>query len=152
MDLILLIVCSIIIARCLERRMRVASVAHSIMFIVLAFFMLFTTNFALINQAMINIFGENIFNIVREALIDGSHLYRGTFSVLFFIDVVIDVIACITAIVVSVKAYKKFFKNLDIKKVRVYIDNFIKSIRLLPNKVLIENNRNQYLVLQQLRN
>ncbi len=152
MDLILLCVCSIVIARCLERKMRVASVAHAILFIVLAFFSLFTTDLKLVSQAMINVMSEEKYVIIRNALMSASHFYRGAFSVLFIIDVAIEVMACIAAIILIVKGYKKFFKKIDLQKVRIYIKNIVQEFRLLPNKVLINNNRNQYLVLQQLRN
>lgn len=152
MDLILLCICSVIIARCLERRMRVASIAHAILFIVLAFFFLFTTDFKAINYAMSNMFGEKNFLIIRNALLDASPFYRSAISTLFIMDIVIEIMACIAAIIVLVKSFRKFSKGINLKKVQIIIKNTLFKYRLIPNKVLLENNRDKYIVLQHLRN
>ena len=152
MDLILLCFCSVIIARCLEKRMRVASVAHAILFIVLFFFSLFTSGFAMIDQAMINTFGKDLFETVRDTLNETSPVYRSIFGSLFIIDLAIDIMTSIAVIILIIKGFKKFSKVVKLNKAPLIIKNILIKIRLLPNKVLINNNRNQYLVLQQLRN
>ena len=152
MDLILFGVCSVIIARCLEKRMRVASVAHAILFIVLFFFSLFTSGFPMIDQAMINTFGKDLFETVRDTLNETSPVYRSIFGSLFIIDLAIDIMTSIAVIILIIKGFKKFSKVVKLNKAPLIIKNILIKIRLLPNKVLINNNRNQYLVLQQLRN
>lgn len=151
MDLILLCFCSIIIARCLEKRMRIASVAYAILFIVLSFFSLFSTGFALVDQAMINIFGENLFNAIREGLMEASPIYRSAFGTLFFVSIIIDVITSITALVLIIKGFRKFSKVVNFTKAPLFIKNAFLKLRLLPDVLIDNNSRNQYLVLQQLR-
>ena len=67
-ELILLLTLSVITARLLEKRYKVASIAHAVFFIFISMVYLLTTDLALIKEAMINRMGEDLYESLNSAL------------------------------------------------------------------------------------
>lgn len=70
MDLLVLIILSIVTLRYLDKRSKVAFVAHSVLFAVLLFLSLFTTNLPWVANEMSSVCGEEAYVALREALIE----------------------------------------------------------------------------------
>ena len=150
MNLVLLCLTSILLGRYFERKMPVASIAHAVMFIVMAFLFLFHSDFALVDQAMINIFGETNFYIVHDALVETAHIYRGAISTLLIMEIVTITISAVIAVVVLIKAIKKIFSKFNYGfRADIQTLNYAYNI---PANEQVSNNRNRYLLLKHLRN
>ena len=150
MNLVLLCLTSILLGRYFERKMPVASIAHAVMFIVMAFLFLFHSDFALVDQAMINLFGETNFYIVHDALVETAVIYRSAISSLLVMEIVVITVTALVAAVLLIKAIKKVFAkfnsgfNANIKTL-----NFAYNVPSIEQDV---NDRNRYLLLKHLRN
>jgi len=150
MNLILLCVSSIFLARFLEKRMRVASIAHAVLFIVISFAFLFNSGFALVDRAMINLFGEEDFNLVHESLVANEHLFAGSISGLLIIETITFISISIVAIIGLIKGFKKLLEkfspgfkfNLDSTET-TYVHSF---------ESVLHNHQFRYLILKHLRN
>ena len=110
-EFILLVICSIFLARYLEKRSKIISAAHAILFIVLMVFYFFTTNNVLVAQAATNMFGENNYKIVHEAFVESSMYSRIGFSSLFVIEIVINSTIAIVSVIATIKAFKLIVKE-----------------------------------------
>ena len=150
MNLLLLCTTSIFLGRYFEKKMPVASIAHAVMFIVIAFLFLFHSDIALVDQAMINLFGEENFYIVHDALVETSHIYRGAISTLLMMELVVYAILCAIAAVVLIKAIKKIFAKFNYGfKANINKLNYVYNVPSIEHDV---NSRDRYLLLQHLRN
>ena len=150
MNLILLCLTSILLGRYFEKRMHVATVAHAVMFIVLSFLFLFHSGFALIDQAAINMFGQENFDIVHEALVETSTIYQSTISALLVMEIVVYSISAFVAVVLVIKGIKKLFKKFNFGfKVDLHTLNYDYNVPSIEQDV---NSRNRYLILKHLRN
>lgn len=150
MNLVLLCVGSVFLARYLERRMRVASIAHSVLFIVLAFLFLFNSGFAIIDQAMINIVGEMYFYEFQEAIRSAEIFYGVAFSTLFVLEYTNYLILSIVTIIWLVKGFKKLIQKFRIKHLKLLCKNYIFEEE--ANNVNEVNSQGTYLLLAHLRN
>ena len=68
MWLVLYFIISIIIARYLDKKMRVATVFHSIMFIIITCYLLLLSNTSFIVNAFEHLLGEDTYNTFKGAL------------------------------------------------------------------------------------
>lgn len=150
MSLILLCVCSVFTGRYLEKRMKIASIAHSVLFIVMAFFFLFNSGFTLIDTAMINMVGQEAFDEIHEAFVATKVIYGVTMSSLFVMELAVYIILCIVALVALVKGFKKLICKLRVRNIVVTEDILLKEDH--PTTNLINNYQGNYLVFAHLRN
>ena len=150
-NLLLLCICSIFLARAMEGKMKVASIAHSILFIFMSLFYLLTTNFEPIVFAMRNIFGEYYYSLLHNTLLEVSTGYTITMFALF----VVEFLAFFIVAAISVHAFLKAIKFL-LKKARIHYHKintgFVKQDYNLETGSNNLNKQNTYLVLSQLRN
>ena len=150
MNLVLLCFCSIVVARYFEKRMKVASIAHSILFIIMAFFFLFDSGFSLIDEAMINIFGKNNFILIHDALVQASPIYQGTISVLLIMEIVVYATLSFIAIIALIKGIKKAIAKTK------FTYNYVLPVQTeainIPTGEDLRSYQNTYLVLSHLRN
>ena len=131
MNLILLCVSSIFLGRYLEKKMRVASVAHSVLFIFCSFLFLFNSGFKLIDTAMINIFGEEIFYIVQDTLIATSKIHNVVISSFLMIEFFNYIMTSLVAVVVIIKGFKKLLEKYRVRLV-TYVPQAKKVINIAP--------------------
>ncbi len=150
MKLILLCVCSVFVGRYIEKRMKIASIAHSVLFIVMAFFFLFNSGFAVIDIAMINMVGQEAFNEIHEAFVATETIYGVTLSSLFVMELAVYIILCVVAIVALVKGFKKLICKLRVRNIVVMEDILLEEDH--PTTNLINNYQGNYLVFAHLRN
>lgn len=113
LTLIFLISC-IITARLLEKKkMRVASVAYSVTFILLLFILLFVTDIEPISRALANMLGANAYGEIKLALIEAlrsaSYGTCITIAILltFFLQLAVTVFCAVSTIV-------RFFKKWSV--------------------------------------
>jgi hypothetical protein len=150
MNLVLLCVSSIFLGRFLERRMKVASIAHSILFIVASFFFLFDSGFKIIDYAMINIFGEEIFYVMQESLRSASNFYGIAFSALFVLEFISYYLICIVAIIAVIKGFRKIIERWRIRKLVLLRTEQVEHYSPLIREEI--SYQGTYLVLAHLRN
>lgn len=67
-QLICYLVLNLILSVILEKKMTIAAIAHSAVFVVIGFMMLFTTDSVILSGLMIRTFGKQNFDLVRESL------------------------------------------------------------------------------------
>ena len=150
MNLILLCLTSMLLGRYFEKKMPVASIAHAVMFIVMAFLFLFHSDIALVDRAMINIFGEENFYIVHDALVETAIIYRSAISSLLVMEIVVMTISAVVTVVLLIKAVKKVLSKFNygfkVNLSKFSFDNYV------PANENDSNNRNRYLILKHLRN
>ena len=107
MQLILLLISSVIIARFVEKKSRVISVAHAILFTVLLVFTIFTSDNPAILLALDNLFPDKeLLSIFTEALKDSSSVFTLSFSVLFTLEMTVIASTCIAVAISIRKAIK----------------------------------------------
>lgn len=110
-EFILLVICSIFLARYLEKRSKIISAAHAILFIVLMVFYFFNTEFPLVVKAATNMFGVDNYKVIHEAFVESSMYSRIGFSSLFAIEIVINSTIAIVSIIATIKAFKLIVKE-----------------------------------------
>lgn len=103
MDLFILIILSIVTLRYLDKRSKIAFVAHSVLFAVLLFLSLFTTNISWVASKMSSACGESFYIALREALIGPA---GAVFSAFYIIMLEIVYIAFLIA-TSFLSAYKR---------------------------------------------
>lgn len=88
MDLLVLIILSIVTLRYLDKRSKVAFVAHSVLFAVLLFLSLFTTNLPWVANEMSSVCGEEAYVALREALIEPAGAVFSAFYIIIMLEIV----------------------------------------------------------------
>ena len=88
MDLLVLIILSIVTLRYLDKRSKVAFVAHSVLFAVLLFLSLFTTNLPWVANVMSSVCGEEAYVALREALIEPAGAVFSAFYIIIMLEIV----------------------------------------------------------------
>ena len=147
MEYIIFCICSIILARYLEKTSRVVSVAHDILFIVLSAAFFFVTDNAYISSLAIRVVGSDYYTTIHEALIDSQKYVNLGFSTLFIIESVIILITSVAAVIVFIKSLKEVVKSIKVPTIK---DLDLSSLKNeednLPNKIVKINNQNKYLL------
>ena len=151
-DLILLCVGSVFLARVLEKRMTVASIAHSVLFIMMSMYFLLTSKVEMIMYAMSNIFGKEYYTLIHNALLETREVYRITMIGLFaFESFLVGLIAFMT-VLGFIKASKYILRKIHSNLVIKNIDKHIPQIDFSSLSRPINNKQGTFLVLSQLRN
>lgn len=88
MDLLVLIILSIVTLRYLDKRSKVAFVAHSVLFAILLFLSLFTTNLPWVANEMSSVCGEEAYVALREALIEPAGAVFSAFYIIIMLEIV----------------------------------------------------------------
>lgn len=71
---VLFLLTSIVTARLLEKKkMRVASMAYSVMFVFLLVVLLFTVESEAVGRLMVNVLGEDVYRAIHPAFLDAVH-------------------------------------------------------------------------------
>ena len=153
MEFFLLLFCSVVIARYLEKRMKVASIAYSVLFILVSTFYFFGSDFKLFVMAGKNMLGESDYTSIHNALKEGVLFVNFSLSAIFIIDMIVTMITVVVSTIAIIKGIKKLIQKIKISRINsfVRIKVLFESV-LNPHKVHINDESNEYLVLCQLRN
>ena len=153
MEYIVFCICSIIIARYVEKKSRVISIAHDILFIFLSIAFFFATNNSYIANVAIKVVGNSYYEMIHGALTDSSIFIIQGFSTLFIIEFAIMFIIAMVTIVAFIKGFKKMAKKIRVKS--------LNDVKLLtsclnkeekPSKERIQLTQHKYLLDCQLLN
>lgn len=108
MDIFLLIVSAMLIARFIEKRSKAIALAHTVLFAVLLFFMCFTTEFTLIQGLVRRVVGAPSYQLLHSALLAPcAWIYSASF-VIYLVEALLFLIVVIgTAIHVAGKLLSK---------------------------------------------
>jgi len=150
-ELILLLTLSVITARLLEKRYKVASVAHAIFFIFISMVYLLTTDLALIKEAMINWMGEKLYESINSALSTPVVIMNIGISAVLVFEVAIFILVPILSIAAFIQKVKDDAKEIDIKCPYLKLFGFFKK-DLYPSKDFRYNKLETYLILGKLLN
>ena len=151
-DLILLLLLSVISARLLERKYKVASIVHAILFIVQAAIFIFTTEIPFVRYAMMNMVGKNAYNLVNSILSIPSFITIGGISAVVMVDLSILVFLPLLSIILFIDRIREEFKKVRYKVSIKYIIEYVIVLVGLPLKTFNPTKDNTYLELSQLRN
>lgn len=101
--LILYCVLSVIIARWLEKRMRMAAVFHSIMFIIVTVYLLLLCDARYIVNAFEYLLGKESYEAFKEALLTSYYAYSFEISVFAILEMMLLFLSIIVLAVTAVK-------------------------------------------------
>ena len=152
MEVALILICSVLAARFLEKRMRVASIAHAILFIVCSVFYLFGSEFKLFVFAAQNMIGKNNYAIIHSALKEGVTFVNFSLSSIYVIEVIVFGTIAIVSTVLFIKGLQKAAKRIKIKSFILKLEQPVDNGNFFNQIVQTINGRHNYLVLGQLRN
>ena len=111
MELILLIIASVLIARFLERtKYRVAVMAHAVLFIFLSFVYFFGTDLALFARLGRFWFGAKAYDFLHEAFATSSDGLSLGFTAFFVVEIVLLLSIAALAMIAMVRSYKRILK------------------------------------------
>ena len=153
MEYIIFCICSVVIARYVEKKSRIVAIAHDILFILLSFAFFFASNNPTISSIVLRIVNKDIYNTVHNALVQSSYFIRGGFSVFFIIEGSICLIAAIASIIIFIKSLKELAKKIRIKTlndVKLVVRYIVKDEK--PSVYNIHNNEYKYLLNCKLQN
>ena len=144
MEYIVFCICSIVLARFLEKTSRVISVAHDILFIVLSFAFFFSTNNPTIVSIVVKVVGQEFYNTLHSAAIDTQVYAKLGFSVFFVVESLVILIVSIAAIIIFIKSLKHVVKSVKVKTINdINLSSFDEEMPLSSNKTVIKN-QNRY--------
>jgi len=151
-DILLFIVLSIITARCLERRYKVASVFHAIFFIVYLFLTLASSDVSFIKEAMTNWMGKQFYTSLYKAINGAENYIHIGLGSIMILDVVVYVFVPILSIVVFINEIREQFKEMKIRvNIKLFV-GYIINLVLDPIKDFKHNKNETYLILGKLLN
>ena len=104
--LIVYFLISVVIARWLEKKMRIAAVFHSIMFIIITMYLLLVSNVSVISNMFKYFMGDSAYEIFRSTLLDKYRINSyeiSVFIILEFILLVLSVLVLAISAVVIIK-------------------------------------------------
>ncbi|CCY07224.1 MAG: hypothetical protein SOY54_01720 [Bacilli bacterium] len=104
--LIVYFLVSVVIARWLEKKMRIAAVFHSIMFTIITMYLLLVSNVSVISNMFKYFMGDSEYEIFRSALLDKYRINSyeiSVFIILEFILLVLSVLVLAVSAVVIIK-------------------------------------------------
>lgn len=152
MNLVLLCICSIFLARVMEGKMKVASIAHSILFIFMAMFYLLTSNNEMITFAMKNIFGEHYYSLLHNTFTEVATGYTITMFALFIVEFIAFFVVGLVSLLGLIKAFKYILKSVRVWHNAKINTGYLNQDYNLETGFNNFNKQNTYLVLSQLRN
>lgn len=147
------IILSIITAAFIEKRYKVATISHAILFIFLSFVYLFTTNFDPIVNMWINSMGEDAYINLHEALISSVIYTHSGLSALLVLELCFYVIVPLLSVVAIIDEMRKESKTIRVGN-GFNIDKLLPEINLgiNPNKDYTYTLNKTYLRLNRLLN
>jgi len=151
MEFVLLLVCSIIIARFLEKKYRIASVLHAILFVVMFSFYMFSTNLWLLSDVAKFWAGE-YYEIIHSALTDSVTIVNFSFSA--FLVVELSIFAAISMIVFIslIKGFKRIVRNMRVKTICDLMQNYNHANTIFVSQNYEPTYQQNYLIYSKLRN
>ena len=151
MEFLLLLLCSVIIARFLEKRFKIATIAHAVLFVVIFCFYILGSDLEILVKAGINTFGEEDYSNIHGAIADNVEVLSISFSSLLVVEAFTFGVASLIAIRTAIKGLKKLIKQLEIKII-VFKKKII-SNQVFSHKTNSElTYKNNYLVFSRLLN
>lgn len=108
MELILLCLTAIFIAKYAEKHSSAITIAHAVLFIVLAFLSLFTTNISAVQGIMEHICGADNYWLVREAMRTPCIWLYSANAVIYLAELIMLLIVTVSA---TVRAAKRLLKS-----------------------------------------
>ena len=150
-ELLLLLTLSVITARLLEKRYKVASIAHAIFFICMSMVFLITTDLSLIKEAMINWMGENLYDSLHSAFSTPMFIMNIGVSAVLIFEVAIFILLPILSIAAFIQKIRDDAKEIDVKRPYLKLFGFITK-DLYPAKDFRYNKTETYLILGKLLN
>ena len=152
-ELILLFTLSILTARFLEKRYKVASIAHSILFIVMTFVYLLVWDFTPIKEMWTSWMGEEMYDIVSGALKDPMPFFNAGISSFMVFEVFIFLVLPILSIVAFVDKFKEQIKKIVINlRYRDQLNDPVINMGINPDNGFIDTYNETYLVFGKLLN
>ena len=150
--LILLISLSIITARCLEKRYKVASIFHSVFFAIMLFLALASSDVEVIKKGMLNWMGEYYYKSLYDAIKGASSYIHIGAGGLMIVDIVVFIFVPILSIVSIIAEFKEQFKEMKIRvNIKLFV-GYIINLVLDPIKDFKHNKNETYLILGKLLN
>lgn len=136
----------------LERRYKVAYIAHSVLFIVLLAAFLFTTDISFIQKIMINWMGKMYYQSLYDSFHTAVRVVNISLSGVVILEIVVFIFLPLLSIVAFVKEIREQFKEM---KVKADFSSFTKSFITLvkgPVKDFRHTQNETYLILGKLLN
>lgn len=113
--LIVYFLVSVVIARWLEKKMCVAAIFHSVMFIIITMYLLIIGNVPGIYKVMANIFGDTEYSLFREALLSKYRINSHEFSVFIILEFILLVLSVLVLTVSALVILKDTFATVKRK-------------------------------------
>ena len=113
-NFVLLLISSIIVARFLEKRYRIASLFHAVLFLFLALVYMFSSDSAFFVTVCKNMVGNTYYASLHEVLTQHMTTISASFSVYMIVEYVTLLIVGMVSIVATVKALKKLASKIKI--------------------------------------
>ena len=132
--------------------MKVASIAHAILFIMLSMYYLFTSNAEIIKYALTNVFGEYYYSLIHVTLLETAMYYQSTIFALFFVESATILLTAFFSFMYLIKGMKYLLKKIQSKLVIKSNGQFVPTYIYNPAMGKYTNKQGTYLVLAQLRN
>lgn len=151
-ELVLLVVLSVFTERLLRKRYKIASIAHSVLFVFLFIMFMFTTDFKPIQNFMISWMGKVYYESLYDAMtIPVKALDYGISGVLA-IDIAMFVLIPLVSVVAIINEEKEHFKGIKIiyDYFRFLLVNLL--IFFAPHKSYEVSKKHIYLVFGRLLN
>ncbi|MBO4668042.1 MAG: hypothetical protein J5666_07980 [Bacilli bacterium] len=108
LELACFLILNIILSRLLEKRMKVASILHTAIFVIIFFLMLFTVDMGIIESLLVKLIGEQNYLLIHESLIYDLTIKNVSISSLL----VIEESLIITFAIFLVLCFSRFIKKL----------------------------------------
>ena len=146
-----LIVMSVIAARLLEKRYKVASIAHAIFFILVASYYLYVTDYTPLVNMWLTYIDEKSYYVLKEALKGSSFYFNHSISTIVCVELIVLIFIPFISIAAFVKLIREECKEISVNHAfkidRFYIDNKESS-----SKEFVPSDNNLYLKYQVLLN
>lgn len=127
--LILYCVLSVIIARWLEKRMRLAAIFHSIMFVIITIYLLLLCDARYLVNAFELLLGKESYEAFKDALLTSYYAYSFEISVFAILEMMLlflsIIVLAVTAVTVIEKTISSVRKNLGAFKPLKAIEKYI---------------------------
>ena len=152
-ELIIFFLCSVLIARCLEKRYKIASMAHAVLFVFLGLVWVFTSEIELIEFAARNMVGDFYYEVLKEALTERMTMFHLGFSALLMAEAAIYMTIAIASIVIFFKGLKKLGKLIKFNDRPLAASfGFAAPAKPILANAYPGNRRDTYLETRRLRN
>lgn len=145
------LILSIITARLLERRYKVASIFHAIFFILVATYFLYITDYQPIVNIWLRYIDPRDYYLLKEALIGNDVYVYSAFHTIVLVEIIAFIFVPFLSIVAFVQMIRDEFKKMDVSS-PFQIDGSPIDNYELDNKEFVPLNNDLYLKYQVLLN